>query len=470
MNLIKKEKGFSLLELMLVLAIVSMAFVGFLTFTKRLSDQMTAEAAGQQFADISKALGDYISRESSNLLSCIPVGTNITSVPLAVLTTATGTTTVGACTLNNRQYLPTTVSSTNLFKTGYNIGIENNASGSLGGIVLSSAPIVDPGSPGVVRYDWIGMAMKKAGAQSGMTFSATGANTLVGLGAGWQLTSATDYSTINKVGLFGVRTGYQGTYDDIYLRLDGAYPMRGNLNMGNFSVNNATDLNFNGWLNGNNALLNNLASGYINNSGNIQTNTLTATTSMATGGRQSNPMPAAWTGDYIHTWNIYAENEVGVGTGGALNAYMQANGLVGAQDVMLTTGSFGKDGRTPYTGYLSDRLPQYVSRGAVVVNDGTVVPKPNCTSAGGSTFARIIVIPQVQNVYGNYNVTLTITNTAPNTYNFLLSRTPYTSEQIQVYAVDNGASWTVHLTSAGAQAFGATPGYLGLAETFCDFG
>ena len=95
-----------------------------------------------------------------------------------------------------------------------------------------------------------------------------------------------DFGAINQLGLFGYRVSYQGTYDDIYLRLDGSYPMRGNLNMGNYNINNATDINFNGWLNGNNALLNNLKTGYISNSGNIQTNTMTVTNTISTGGRE----------------------------------------------------------------------------------------------------------------------------------------------------------------------------------------
>jgi hypothetical protein len=276
------------------------------------------------------------------------------------------------------------------------------------------------------------------------------------------------------LGLFGYRVSYQGTYDDIYLRLDGAYPMRGDLNMGNYSIDNATDINFNGWLNGNNALLNNLKSGYISNSGNIQTNTETVTTSINTGGREASPMPGGWGGDHIHTWDIYGEGTIGVGTGGTVTAYMRNDGLVGAKDVYLTTNQaatgFGVDGRAPYTGYLSDRLPQYVSRGGAVVGDLTVVNKPVCNASGGSGTARIIVTPQIQNTYGDYNVQVNIAPQSNNTISSTVTRSKYTVDQIQVYAVDNGPSWTVHMTSSTGATYGAISGFRGVAQTFCDFG
>lgn len=468
----KRESGFSLIELLLVLGIVSVAMIGVISYITRVSEQMTAESAGQQFADIGKALGNYISRESGNLNSCIPAGSSISGIPLTVLTQSAGTTTVGPCVLNNRQVLPSTTNNTNLWGSGYNIGIENTASGSLGGLVMTSSPVYDPayGSQNIVRYDWMGMAMKKAGAQSGMTFTATGPNALTGLGAGWTLTNA-DFAAINTLGLFGYRVSYQGTYDDIYLRLDGAYPMRGNLNMGNYNINNATDINFNGWLNGNNALLNNLKTGYISNSGNIQTNTATVTSSIATGGRETSPMPGGWGGDHIHTWDVYAEGSVGSGTGGALQAYMNNTGAIVGKDIYINGGLNGSNGRNGMVyGWLSDRLPQYVSRGATVVWDGAGIGKPNCTASGGNGSAKILVIPQIQNTYGNYNVTVTLQPQANNSFNMYVNRTPYTFDQIQVYAVDMGTWWQVRITSWTAQQYGAATGYMGVAEVFCDYG
>ena len=180
----RKETGFSLIELILVMGIVSIAMIGIITYFAKMAEQQKAESAGEQFAEIGKALGNYISRESGNLSTCIPAGTSISGIPLSVLTQSTGTTNVGSCVLKNRQMLPATTSTTNLWGTGYNIGIENTASGALGGLVMSSSPIYDfaYGAANVIRYDWLGIAMKKAGAQAGMTFSASGPNALTGLG------------------------------------------------------------------------------------------------------------------------------------------------------------------------------------------------------------------------------------------------------------------------------------------------
>lgn len=483
------EKGFSLIELLLVLGIISIAFIGLLSYFSKMADQARAETAGEQIAELGKALGNYIVRESGTLQGCMPAGTVIQVTATPLLTQATGTTTVGACTLNNRQVLPSTWNNINSFRTGYQLFIRNNASNSLGALVLTDAPINDPGSSTAqVRYDWLGAAMRKAGSQSGITFIGQ-PTSLTGLGGGWALAN-TEYPNINKVGLLGYRVGYQGSYDDIYLRLDGAYPMRGNLNMGNYNVNNATDINFNGWLNGNNALLNNLKTGYISNSGNIQTNTMTATTSITTGGREANPMPIAWTGDFLHTWNIYAEGTIGTGSNGVVQASMDNAGLIKANNIRLTTVTCagagattgltaaqlttvrGKDcNTTAYDGMLTDRLPQYVSKGAKVVTDGEVITKPVCNATtGGTNSARIIVTPQIQNTYGDYDVQVNLFPQPNNSINVVVNRSAYTADQIQVYAIDNGATWTVRITSAMAQKYGATSGYMGLAETFCDFG
>ena len=497
-----KQKGFSLIELLLAIGIMSIAFIGIISYLSRMAEQTRAEAVGEQISEVGKALSNYINRESGNLLSCLPVNSMIQPADLSFLTQSTGTTVVGACTLNNRQFLPSTFPNVNLFRSGFNVYIRNNASGSLNGLVLTDSPVTDPGAvANTVRYDWIGSAMRKAGAQSGMTFT-TSATTLNGLGGGWALNS-TEFPAINQLGLLGYRVGYQGTYDDIYLRLDGAYPMRGNLNMGNYNINNATDINFNGWLNGNNALLNNLKTGYISNSGNIQTNTLTATTSIATGGRELNARPTIWSappnsGDFIHTWNLYSENMIATGSNGNIQASMDKDGIVTANNIRLKTAGCAGAGATTgltatqlaavrgtdcnerttgFDGMLTDRLPKYVSRGAQLINGNDPssfkVFKPACASAGGYDSARIIVTPQIQNIYGDYNVEVQLYPQPNNSINVVVQRTQYTAEQMQVYAVDNKPaenSWTVRLNSAVGQKYTATQGFMALAETFCDYG
>lgn len=486
------EKGFTLVELLLVLGIVSVSMVGIMSYLAKQAEEVRASNAGRQFAEIGSALGSYITRESGTLNSCLTAGSSAIKVPLNVLTESSGVTNTGGCSLNHLQLLPSTTSEINIFNTGYDILIRKNASGSLSGLVLSDEPIRDPGvsvANAEPRYDWIGKAMRSAGPQSGMTFQATGANSLRGLGGGWAINNS-EFTQINKLGLFGYRVAYQGNNDDIYLRLDGAFPMRGNLNMGNYNINNATDINFNGWLNGNNALLNNLKTGYIHNSGSIVTNTLQADTAITTGTVANNPMPAGWGDSYIHTWDIYAEGTIATGKDGKIQAFMNSQGLVKANNILLDLPGCtnipdgltqaeadeirGKDCTSPYYGMLSDRLPKYVSRGIEVVQNGAIVQKPVCTSAGGNGAARIVLTPQIQNTYGSYELDVDFKAHSDNSYSFIVRRTPFTWDQIQTYAIDYPDHWEVVLGSYTASISTAdnpaVSGWQALAEKFCDFG
>lgn len=98
------------------------------------------------------------------------------------------------------------------------------------------------------------------------------------------------------------------------------------------------------------------------------------------------------------------------------------------------------------------------------------VNKPNCTASGGTGSAKILVVPQIQNTYGYYDVRVDLQPQADNSFNLYVNRTPYTFDQIQVYVVDMGTWWQVHLTSYTAQLYGAATGYMGVAEVFCDYG
>ena len=253
-----KNKGFSLIEMILVLGLSSLAFVGILNYEKRKTENLRAESVGQQFEEVGKALSSYIVKEGTALDTNIPVGTTAT-IPLTVLQGVSSLPYVG------RQYLPTTYSPTSGFGVDYVIQIRNNGGNSLTGMVVSNGPVKD--ETGQVRYDWIGSALRKAGSQSGSAFF-TGAS-ITGLNGGWNISSS-EFPAISTAGQIAYRSQYQNNYDNIYLRRDGASPMIGNLNMGNFNIGSTTDISYNGWLYGNNALVNNLKAGYILNTGNMR--------------------------------------------------------------------------------------------------------------------------------------------------------------------------------------------------------
>lgn len=456
---IRQNQGFSLLEMILVLALSSLAFVGLLNYEKRRTDNMKAESVGQQFAEVGQALSSYIVDQNSNLTANIPTGTTAT-MPLTVLQGTNSGFYVG------RQFLPTTYNPVNGFGTNYVLQIKNNGP-TLTGMVISSAPIKD--GTGSVRYDWLGYALRKAGSQSGNTFFST--NTVTGLNAGWSLTNA-DFPAINAAGLLAYRSQYENNYDNLYLRRDGLYPMTGNLNMGNFNVNNATDINYTGWLNGNNALLNNLKTGYIYNTGNmrndgdIQTVSINGqgTTAHAPGGNYAN-FDRLYGNVTVETGNINKDSgaDVKIGNGTSGNLYVK--------DIYLTTGQSGR----AINSWLSDRLPKYSSRGMYLVGNGSAITKVNCGATAGT--AKIEVVPQSMYIQGRVMGKLyPQTTTSGGNTTLSIYQNEDAVSAISAYAVDMGSYWNVYVKTP---SYWSTVGGVGpdpyttataLAHVYCDYG
>lgn len=472
----KSRAGLTLIELMLAVGIIAIAMVGILEYIDRESQRQRAELAGEQMAMIGKAVEKMIVQEGSNFKACIP-SNGVITVPLSTLHTTGGVTVSGACQITNRPYLAwnNTGSPVNAFGSDYVINIKNLANGYVTGLVTLSAPVMSGPS---IKYDWLGIAAKKIGANGGGTFTMTGNNRMNGVGAGWSITNA-DFPIITQLGILGYKTSVGGDLDNIYLRLDGAYPMRGDFNAGNFSINNVTDLNVNGWINGNNALINNLKTSYLA-ANHIQTTTLNTTNGLTTGGRNPNTKPAGWGDDIILGYDYISD--------GGTFALMRAPGSVNpairmGRDGVIDAGGFyyndlnvagnhTLDGRGAYVGYVKDRLPRYVLRGAFVVDSGQSVAKPSCAAAtnsvGTSGRERIIVTPMYQNVYPQYDVYASLT---PNN-ELMIYRTLTGRDQLQTYAVHAGTSWIVYVNSYMGESLlglGVANGRA-LAQTFCDFG
>ena len=257
----KKNKGFSLIELILVLGISSLAFIGFIKMEQKKAEINRASIAGEQIREVGEALEVYIARNYATIVGAIPDGTTSANLPITVLTG----TTFGA--FPGTGVLPAGYINKNIIGGAYDIRIRNE-SGTLIGMVITTNPVTNNDGTANVRYDLAGAAMKKAGAKSAVAFFFN--NQVSGFDGAWTLTQ-TQFPSILAAGQLAYRAQSlnAATFDNVYLRLDGANQMGGNLNMGNFSVNNVTDINFNGWLNGNNVLVNTIKSGSINNTGNI---------------------------------------------------------------------------------------------------------------------------------------------------------------------------------------------------------
>lgn len=492
----KRNKGFTLLELILVLGIGSLALIGFVQMEQKRQETLAAENSGGQINEVGQALGQYINMNNSYLQTAVPLNTTSAAIPLSVMQSSTGTTTIGGVAVPNRLLLPTTYLNRLVFPTvspvTYSIYLRNNA-GTIVGLILTNGGIVD--KTGATRYDWAGTAMKKAGSNAGIAFGL--ATQISGLNGVWTLTNA-QFPAINTLGQFGYRVAYQGTYDSTYLRLDGMYPMNGNLNMGNYNIKNATDISYTGWLYGNNGVMNNLLTGTITNAGNITTQSINGKSTLltaATAATYANNVSPAYS---YANFDLFYSNCINCGfptESGTISAkYNAANGDVRigtsgnagtlfVKDVVL--GSAGST-VTPKNAYLSDRLPRYADRGMTIMADSQVLPKPAVGTAGSGYYCRwtgegnppvpkIEVVPAMQWVQGAVlgPLQMSFAGSYINASNQLvlngnIYQNQYSLGAFQTYAVDNGSSWTVYARTSpynGSYYQGTA-----LVHIYCDYG
>ncbi len=466
----KKQKGYTLIELLLVLGLSSLAFVSFVKWESKKVDLRKAEIAGTQFVKVGEALASYIVREQLNLVYNIPVNTS-SEMPLSVLQG------VSSGTFNGHKYLETNFNTEHAFGSSYTIKIKHNLGGIVEGVILSSAPVCEfgevdcPSATNQIKYDWVGIALKQMGPYGGVVRVNGTSTDLLGVNASWKINSAlyadsSGSSVINEAGQIGYRVSPLDTtiYDQQYLRLDASNTMLGNLNMGNYNIDNATNISYTGWLQGYGVLANTIRSAYIYNTGDIQTQNIYIDGIMKVGDAQ---MPtelgtvavasgvisdAIEAGDVIVDKNLYARD---IYLGNDINSDNRTR-------VNQTTAN-----RNIPNAWLSDLLPKYSSRGVYAVLDGGTVQKPTCN--GGGT-PKIQVIPQFQQGQGKLlgenflTHTLDITSfaawlaaqpTDPTLTNAALADTFKSNVQWDlvthvpnmVYAVDGATSWTINLKS-----------------------
>ncbi len=234
------KKGFSLLELILVLGIGTM--ITFIKFQDMRNEQETilASTVGQQMNQIGEAVNGYI---------------NIRYDKLAALTNAAGngtdpgprTCTGSVCeityqTLVNEGLLPSAYTGINANKSPYKILLRRDGNAPnyvINGMITTAMAWIEGGN---IRFDLLGKAMQSAGIDSGVTKSTTTAS---GYGAQWNETS-TNFNNITSAGQLAFRVGYNSALYSVYLRRDGTLPMTGNLNMGGQNINNVRDINSSG--------------------------------------------------------------------------------------------------------------------------------------------------------------------------------------------------------------------------------
>lgn len=372
----KIKKGFSLLELTLVLGVGTI--VAFMKFQDMKNEQesILASAVGQQMKQIGEAVNGYI---------------NIRYDKLSTLSNAAGTGTdpgprtcsgsvceITYQTLINEGLLPSTSTGTNANKSSYKIILKRDGTTPnyvINGLITTSTAWIEGGK---TRYDLLGNAMQTAGIDSGMTKTTSIAS---GHSGQWTETSA-NFNNITSTGQLAFRVGFNSALYSVYLRRDGTLPMTGDLNLDGHNINNVAALNATGNITttGDLQARNIKATGKIDADGNISAgnwvwakngygdaigfggdagggdyeirldngtrylsiyspNAADYTTVLKVDrnakidqrlglmGYDPNELPSGWGGG-LRTLDVYAAGTVGTGSGGTVNAYMNSSGNI----------------------------------------------------------------------------------------------------------------------------------------------
>ncbi|MDH0386679.1 shufflon system plasmid conjugative transfer pilus tip adhesin PilV [Citrobacter freundii] len=232
----QNKKGFSLLELILVLGVGSM--MAFMRFQDMKTEQenVMAKAVGQQMKQIGEAVNGYINIRYDKL-STLTSSSSQSSDPGPRTCNGSGCE-ITYQTLINEGLLPVSYTGVNAQKSSYKIMLKRSGATPnyvVNGLITTTLPWSESGK---LRYDLLGKAMQEAGIDSGMTRTTSNA---FGYGGQWSETSA-NFNNITSAGQLAFRVGFNSALYSIYLRRDGTLPMTGNLNMGGQSIYNAQDI------------------------------------------------------------------------------------------------------------------------------------------------------------------------------------------------------------------------------------
>lgn len=430
----KEAQGYSLVELILVLAISSFVAMSVLKYESSRAQIQRAEKAGEQLELIGKAVASYMNREMQVLATQIPNGSTQTFVGDVLRGGSEVSSFNAAQTFYGHPILPASFSMKSALGPDFKIQITNN-NGNLEGLVVTENSICEDstavcGATNPIKYDWIGAAVRKVGPSAGMTYNS--ANTMTGYNSGWQELN-TRFSLINKAGLLGYRIfgTSTGQYDSIYMRLDGTSIMRGNFDMGNYSLRNAANITANDWVRTDSLLANTVRAGNIYVTQNVEARNASFSNNAFIGNdmwvtRDAGIARNLWVGNNTtinkDLWvggnqevnkSLLVREDAGVKRdlfvdrdsyfGGQVLAYNNMS----AQQLRTNDVLFGAQyaaspwdanpmkasaRQIPAGYYLSDMLPRYSSRGIAYVVHGGVVNKPQCP--GGEANAKIEIIPQ----------------------------------------------------------------------------
>lgn len=307
----QQRKGFSLLELVLVLGVSSA--LSLVKFEDMMHDaeNLKASAAGQQIKQIGDAVDGYINIRYDKLSTLVSSTSQSSDPGPRTCDTGTGICTITSQTLVNEGLLPASYVSRNSFGSDYTIQLKRtgtNPNYVINGVVETNNPWIEGGK---TRYDLLGKAMQSAGIDSGMSKST---NQISGYNGSWSYTS-TDFPSITQNGVLGYRVGYDSAMYSVYLRRDGTLPMTGDLNMGGNNINNAKNItasgtgNFGGNIAANGLSVNDVPPGWSG----VRTHDVIATGTLAVFKDGTSPTASNFAGYINQAGNMYAANTITAG-------------------------------------------------------------------------------------------------------------------------------------------------------------
>ena len=331
------NKGFSLLELILVLGVGTM--VAFMKFQDMKNEQedLKAKIAGQQIKQIGEAVNGYINIRYDKLSTLVnSSGNGIDPGPRSCSGSVCEIT---YQTLVNEGLLPSSYTGINAFRSPYKIilrrdGVSPNYV--INGLISTSSSWTENSA---VRYDLLGKSMQEAGIDSGVTKTTTSAS---GYNAQWTET-ASNFTNITSAGQLAFRTGYNSALYSIYLRRDGTLPMTGDLNMGGNNISSVKDIT---------------STGNITTNGNLLVNGTSTLNGAVTAGKTISVFSDITSGGNIFAklgvstnGNMYALGDIAVGSPGSsitapvAVAYMSASeGSLYAKNIIKTDGTITASG------------------------------------------------------------------------------------------------------------------------------
>jgi hypothetical protein len=228
----------------------------------------------------------------------------------------------------------------------------------LEGMVCINAPLRNSNKIDYVR---LGTAIKRLGADGGYSSAGT-PGTISGLGAKW---TAPNPVSGTPAGLLCSRFGYSSSTFAQYLRKDGTVAMTGNLNVGNNSVNNVTDLN---------------ATGTIK-AGQFVTDLKTIGSACSTLGALASGSGVAMVCDGTK-WNVDDGLRVTAGTACTQDG-STATSVANGETLVCKS---GQGGLLRYVRLVS-LISKKILISTVIVQDGTVVTMPTCDVGGVPDFS-----------------------------------------------------------------------------------